>query len=407
MNYLAAQYFSRLGLSFTLHLPTCMKATHGLLHSRANKPQMSSSTQCVRLLACVAVIFFNQALISEGIRHARGRKYYPEEPPVKTIVLVNGDVIDCVDFYSQPAMDDPYIRENAKLKAIKAETKFHEPVNEKLGAVGPQRWSCPPGSVSFLKATKAGPLNYSALDSFTSSRAKFFSESNNIKPLDDPTQHEYALAHVDDGEYRGGQGTFNIWQPILESRDEMSLMQIWVVRRTMISDTEANIETVEAGYMFISVDLIILLSGNDEGATVAIWRSFNTNNSYRTSLYGDIGKKPFRNNRLRFVRRNDEIPFGMELTPISIFDGDQGATGIKIQRNAAGDWELSVNEVDIGFWPRSNYRDSFPFATMVRWGGEIINHEKSGRHTSTQMGSGHFSSEGIGKAAYGIFVYGY
>ncbi|KAF3796644.1 hypothetical protein EJ110_NYTH01801 [Nymphaea thermarum] len=109
---------------------------------------------------------------------------------VTALQLDNGDVIDCVDFYSQPAMDDPYIRENAKLKARKAETKFHEPVNEKFRGVGPQRWSCPPGSVSFLKATKAGPLNYSALDSFTRSRAKFFSESNNIKPLDDPTQHE-------------------------------------------------------------------------------------------------------------------------------------------------------------------------------------------------------------------------
>ncbi|KAF3796645.1 hypothetical protein EJ110_NYTH01803 [Nymphaea thermarum] len=99
----------------------------------------------------------------------------------------------------------------------------------------------------------------------------------------------------------------------------------------------------------------------------------STNNSYRTSLYGDIDTNSISNYG----------PMSADL-------------------NAAGDWELSVNEVDIGFWPRSNYRDSFPFATMVRWGGEIINHEKSGRHTSTQMGSGHFSSEGIGKAAYVI-----
>ncbi|XP_031493322.1 uncharacterized protein LOC116259605 [Nymphaea colorata] len=311
----------------------------------------------------------------------------------KDLKLDNGDVIDCVDFYSQPAMEDPYIRENSKMKARKAESKFHEPVNEKLGGVGPRRWSCPPGSVSFLKATKAGPLNYSALDSFTRSRAKFFSESNNIEPLDDPTQHEHALAHVDDGEYRGGQGTFNIWQPILEDRDEMSLMQIWVVRRTTISDTEANIETVEAGYM---------VQPSIFGDHSTRFFFFTTNNSYQTSLYGDTGKKPFRNNRLRFVRQSDDVPFGMELTPISSFDGDQGAADIKIQRNDAGDWELSVSESEVGFWPRSNYLDSFPFATMVRWGGEIVNHEKTGRHTSTQMGSGHFSSEGIGKAAYVI-----
>ncbi|KAM7254438.1 hypothetical protein ACFE04_003818 [Oxalis oulophora] len=39
-------------------------------------------------------------------------------------------------------------------------------------------------------------------------------------------------------------------------------------------------------------------------------------------------------------------------------------------------------------------------ARRVTWGGMIINHKKFGRHTSTDMGSGHSPSGGFKKAAY-------
>jgi Neprosin len=37
---------------------------------------------------------------------------------------------------------------------------------------------------------------------------------------------------------------------------------------------------------------------------------------------------------------------------------------------------------------------------MVQFGGEIVNAQQSGFHTSTQMGSGHFAREGYDKSAY-------
>ncbi|RRT83884.1 hypothetical protein GW17_00011571 [Ensete ventricosum] len=41
-----------------------------------------------------------------------------------------------------------------------------------------------------------------------------------------------------------------------------------------------------------------------------------------------------------------------------------------------------------------------PRATMVEFGGEIVNTRPSGFHTATQMGSGHLAEEGFGRAAY-------
>ena len=37
---------------------------------------------------------------------------------------------------------------------------------------------------------------------------------------------------------------------------------------------------------------------------------------------------------------------------------------------------------------------------MVEWGGEVVNSQPDGRHTATQMGSGHFPLEGFGRASY-------
>lgn len=39
-------------------------------------------------------------------------------------------------------------------------------------------------------------------------------------------------------------------------------------------------------------------------------------------------------------------------------------------------------------------------ALMIEWGGEVVNSEPDGEHTSAQMGSGLFPEEGFGKASY-------
>ncbi|GER50689.1 hypothetical protein STAS_28010 [Striga asiatica] len=39
-------------------------------------------------------------------------------------------------------------------------------------------------------------------------------------------------------------------------------------------------------------------------------------------------------------------------------------------------------------------------ASMIEWGGEVVNSEPNGQHTSTQMGSGRFPEEGFGKSSY-------
>ena len=52
----------------------------------------------------------------------------------------------------------------------------------------------------------------------------------------------------------------------------------------------------------------------------------------------------------------------------------------------------------LGYWPSSIFSFLADSASNIIWGGEVYTHDAG--QTSTQMGSGHFPEEGLGRAAY-------
>ncbi|KAF3777018.1 hypothetical protein EJ110_NYTH46517 [Nymphaea thermarum] len=78
------------------------------------------------------------------------------------------------------------------------EDKSREPTHDNLEGIGPKMESCPPGSVPFLKATKAGPLNLSATNDFKGSSAQFFHKTKAIKvQKDKEEEHENSYGNWD------------------------------------------------------------------------------------------------------------------------------------------------------------------------------------------------------------------
>lgn len=66
-----------------------------------------------------------------------------------------------------------------------------------------------------------------------------------------------------------------------------------------------------------------------------------------------------------------------------------------------GNWWMGLGDNTlVGYWPAELFTHLADHATTVEWGGEVVNTRSSGRHTTTQMGSGHFPDEGFGKASY-------
>ncbi|XP_072067079.1 protein neprosin isoform X1 [Arachis hypogaea] len=66
-----------------------------------------------------------------------------------------------------------------------------------------------------------------------------------------------------------------------------------------------------------------------------------------------------------------------------------------------GHWWLEFGSgLLVGYWPATMFSHLRSHASMVQFGGEIVNSRSRGYHTGTQMGSGHFAGEGFRKAAY-------
>ncbi|XP_028077754.1 uncharacterized protein LOC114279661 [Camellia sinensis] len=64
------------------------------------------------------------------------------------------------------------------------------------------------------------------------------------------------------------------------------------------------------------------------------------------------------------------------------------------------DWWLQFGNEVVGYWPTSLFSYLADSASVIQWGGEVLNLKSGGHHTTTQMGSGHFPEEGFGKASY-------
>ncbi len=72
-----------------------------------------------------------------------------------------------------------------------------------------------------------------------------------------------------------------------------------------------------------------------------------------------------------------------------------------VQDPKHGHWWLEFGSgLLVGYWPAFLFSHLRTHASMIQFGGEIVNSRSSGFHTSTQMGSGHFAEEGFGKASY-------
>ena len=68
--------------------------------------------------------------------------------------------------------------------------------------------------------------------------------------------------------------------------------------------------------------------------------------------------------------------------------------------NNDGNWWLQVQDQLVGYWPSSILTHLAGTSDAISWGGEIVNNQPNGHHTSTQMGSGHFPNEAYGKASF-------
>ncbi|KAK8678731.1 hypothetical protein V6N13_144218 [Hibiscus sabdariffa] len=228
-----------------------------------------------------------------------------------------------------------------------------------------QDWQCPQGTVPIVRSPKHR----------LGQKTTPFSPSNQLD-ANDAKIHDFALVSVSEGNYFGASARFNLWKPATFN-GEFSLAQIWIV----------------AGH------------GQETNSLKAGWRTYPETNYTRLFIYwtsdGDQRTGCYNLECPGFVQISNKFGPGAILTPLSQYAGDQFEMSTYIYKDKkSGNWWLRVNEIDLGYWPSSILKKLSDRAEIIMWGGEIVNSGLQGRHTSTQMGSGHFPSEGYRKASY-------
>ncbi|XP_051121641.1 uncharacterized protein LOC127245039 [Andrographis paniculata] len=337
------------------------------------------------------------------LRLARIHKHLDKinKPSLLTIQSPDGDIIDCVHKRKQPAFDHPLLKNHkiqasmqrvppAMPKAMERATINNE---SSTNIITSQGWhqtgqSCPKGTVPIRRTTVGDVLRAKSLYHFGKKRtvAKFDPQPARHRPPDigSNTGHEHAIAYTRaPEEIYGAKATMNVWEPSIQVSSEFSLSQIWVLSGSFDG---SDLNSIEAGWQ-VSPELY----GDTRPRLFTYW----TTDAYQaTGCYNLLCSG--------FVQTNSRVAIGAAISPVSLVGGNQFDITILIWKDPKSEnWWLGFGDNTlVGYWPSALFTHLADRATMVEWGGEIVNSRTNNEHTSTQMGSGHFADEGFGKASY-------
>ncbi|KAF3963754.1 hypothetical protein CMV_011898 [Castanea mollissima] len=362
----------------------------------------------LRLLFVIALLVLSSVDVE-----AKARKIISEvdrklkllnKPAVKSIKSEDGDIIDCVDIYKQPAFDHPALK-NHKIE-MRPSISFPSDTtitakNESSQRVLSQIWhksgSCPKGTIPIRRITRQELLRAASIEHFgrEGPRSSFVANTTNnrsspivyrnngtevnVFPLPDhSTSYLITLGYS----YIGARGYINVWNPRVQSPDEYTTAQIWLK-----SGPGDSFESIEAGWM-VNPKLF-----SDTQARLFIrW----TLDSYQKT--GCI-------NLLcsGFVQTSQGIGLGSAIQPTSQSRGDQYEIDIQINMDPnLRRWWLKFGDVVIGYWPFEILTYMQLKAVYVQWGGDVYSKNVKGvkPHTTTAMGSGDYASALLGAACY-------
>ncbi|KAK4261358.1 hypothetical protein QN277_004365 [Acacia crassicarpa] len=310
----------------------------------------------------------------------RTRLQQINKPYVKTVQSPDGDLIDCVLSHHQPAFDHPLLKGQKPLDPPERPKTYHQ---NQMGSFSEnfQTWtlsgeSCPEGTIPIRRTREEDMLRASSVRRFGRKiRGRVRRDSNS-------NGHEHAVGFVSGDKYYGAKASISVWAPRVTNQYEFSLSQIWVISGSFGQD----LNTIEAGWQ-VSPELY----GDSYPRFFTYWTSdaYQTTGCYNLLCSG-------------FVQTNNKIAIGAAISPTSSYRGGQFDISLLIWKDPKhGNWWLQFGSgILVGYWPSMLFTHLRQHASMVQFGGEIVNLRSSGTHTLTQMGSGHFAEEGFGRASY-------
>ncbi|KAG4112611.1 hypothetical protein ERO13_D13G171900v2 [Gossypium hirsutum] len=322
------------------------------------------------------------------------------KPAVITIESPDGDIIDCVHKRKQPALDHPLLKkhkiqrvapEMPKVKTLKRDEGSGDSKRKEGEDLIWQMWHrngtrCPKGTVPIRRSTTRDVLRAKSLFHFGKKQSTTINPTRRADAPDvvSSNGHEHAIAYTATSqEVYGAKATINVWDPSIQEVNEFSLSQIWILSGSFDG---SDLNSIETGWQ-VSPELY----GDSRPRLFTYW----TSDSYQaTGCYNLLCAG--------FVQTNSRIAIGAAISPVSQYDANQYDITILIWKDPKlGNWWMGFGDNNlVGYWPAELFTHLADHATMVEWGGEVVNSRANGKHTSTEMGSGHFAEDGFGKSSY-------
>ncbi|KAK4422243.1 hypothetical protein Salat_1806600 [Sesamum alatum] len=319
---------------------------------------------------------------------------------IKSIQSEDGDIIDCIDIYKQPAFDHPALKDHKiqlspshdmKTETASASKKTHAGRNTGSPVtLTTQTWhksgSCPKGTVP-VRRTRTNYVSKGHSDSNYARKTPVLlhneKQSNDSKKLYLLQQnHSLAILHADGFAYMGAKGDIRVWNPKVESDDEYSTSQV-----SLKSGPYYDYEAIEAGW---AVNPKVY---GDRKTRLFVYWTVDANQ--KTGCF-DVTCPGF-------VQTSNEIALGAAIYPISNPTGLPYQITIYIHKDpATSNWWVQYGEsINIGYWPHDLFALLRFHAQTVQWGGEVYSPRVGTRpHTSTAMGNGKFPDYVFGNSGY-------
>ncbi|OVA08512.1 protein of unknown function DUF239 [Macleaya cordata] len=331
------------------------------------------------------------------------------KPSLKSIQSEDGDIIDCVDIYQQPALDHPALRNHI----IQMEPSFYPKTEwtmmkknssmQTISHIWQKNGSCPEGTIPIRRIRKQDLLRATSLENYGRKSPYITHSSNRSTERQESTNNTHNFEHLNQNgisnflyvnrsaaflitqgySYIGAKGEINVWNPYVEGQDEYTTGQIWLV-----NGPRTGFESVESGWMVNPS-----VYGDTQTRFFIYW---TVDGSHKTGCFDLICTG--------FVQINHEIALGTAIEPVSSEDGPQYEIPIFIFMDVnTSDWWLALEEKLVGYWPASLFGRLRHSAAIVQFGGEVYSTTigKEGvPHTATAMGSGEDAQYMFGSAAY-------
>uniref|UniRef100_A0ACD5YVJ0 Uncharacterized protein n=1 Tax=Avena sativa TaxID=4498 RepID=A0ACD5YVJ0_AVESA len=316
------------------------------------------------LLSCLVLV-----TNAKGISYKRygedNTRVLPYRQVKKTIQMKGGDIYDCIDVNAQPSLTHPRLK-NHKIQmqpssfpvGLDMESQLPHYVSE----VQPYIMDCPIGTIPILHNNRSGNVEHSI---------------DGVNSMD--IQTEAAGIRYYDAVF-GARAIINVYEPRV-NKDSKDLSAAWLQINNGGGEHTDRI-----------------------GAGVEVNPSFSGDTFVRFHISWTDGldkKSCLDHSCPGFVQVDHKSGLGARLQHVSVYGGRQFAMTLSIFKDEkSGNWWVAYgkNNTPFGYWPSAlfsflNYKGHFVF-----WGGFVQGPTVSSN--APQMGSGHFASEGYGKAAY-------